>query len=192
MKGTVCLFTPLALGLLAGPTVPAAAAADGDGESFMAIRPITKVKEYDDVRFKDMSKLDLSARLGLPATLWYNQKTVWPAAMTVDTAKLLADTMNPGLGVRQLHTDGLTGKGVNVAIIDQPLYQDHPEFAGKFAAYHDVGCQSETSMHGPGVTSLLVGTKCGTAPGARVYFVAAPSWTADTAYQAKALDWIIE
>ena|SRR5208282_406344 len=191
MKRTVCSFTSLALGLLAGPIVPASAAADGDGEGFMAVRPITNVKEYDDVRFKDMSKLDLSARLGLPATLWFNQKTVWPAAMPVDTAKLLADTMNPGLGVRKLHQGGLTGKSVNVAIIDQPLYQDHPEFAGKIAAYHDVGCESETSMHGPGVTSLLVGTKCGTAPGARVYFVAAPSWTADTAYQATALDWII-
>ena len=26
---------------------------------------------------------------------------------------------------------GLTGKGVNVAIVDQPLFQDHPEFAGE-------------------------------------------------------------
>jgi len=79
-----------------------------------------------------------------------------------------------------------------VAIIDQPLYQDHPEFAGKIAAYHDVGCESESSMHGPAVASLLVGAKCGTAPDARLYFVAAPSWTGDSAYQAKALDWITD
>ena len=161
-------------------------------EGFMAIRPIKEVKDYQDVRFKDLSKLDLSGRLGLPATLWFNQKTVWPATMPVDATKLLTGAMNPGLGVRRLHAGGLTGKGVNVAIIDQPLYQDHPEFAGKIAAYHDVGCESESSMHGPAVASLLVGTKCGTAPGAKLYFVAAPSWTADTAYQAKALDWIIE
>jgi hypothetical protein len=106
--------------------------------------------------------------------------------------KLLKNAMNPGLGIRKLHEEGITGKGVNVAIIDQPLYQDHPEFAGKITAYHDVGCGSESSMHGPAVTSLLVGTNCGTAPGARVYYVAAPSWTKDTAYQAKALDWIVE
>ncbi len=162
------------------------------GEDFMAIRPIKEVKEYEDVRFKDMSKLDLSARLGLPATLWFNQKTLWPAKVPIDTADLLARAMNPGLGIHKLHQEGLTGKGVNVAIIDQPLYQDHPEFSGKIAAYHDVGCESESSMHGPAVASLLVGAKCGTAPGARVYYVAAPSWTADTEYQAKALDWIIE
>jgi subtilisin family serine protease len=161
------------------------------GDDFMTVRPIKEVKDYQDVRFKDMSKLDLSTRLGLPATLWFNQKTVWPANMPVATGDLLAGAMNPGLGVHKLHQDGLTGKGVNVAIIDQPLYQDHPEFSGKIAAYQDVGCGSESSMHGPAVASLLVGTKCGTAPDARIYYVAAPSWTADTAYQAKALDWIV-
>jgi subtilisin family serine protease len=94
--------------------------------------------------------------------------------------------------VRTLHREGLTGRGVNVAIIDQPLHQDHPEFAGKFTAYHDVGCESESSMHGPGVASLLVGAKCGTAPDARLYYVAAPSWKRDSAYFATALEWIID
>jgi serine protease AprX len=163
----------------------------GHKNDFMTVKPIKEVKDYQDVRYKDLSKLDLSARPGLPATLWFNEKTVWPAAMPVDVKELLASGMNPALGVRKLHQDGLTGKGVNVAIIDQPLFQDHPEFKGKIAAYHDVGCQSETSMHGPAVASLLVGAQCGTAPDARVYYVAAPSWTADTAYQAKALDWIV-
>jgi hypothetical protein len=101
--------------------------------------------------------------------------------------------LNPGLGVRQLHLQGITGKGVNVAIIDQPLYMDHPEHTGKFAAYHDTGCETnESSMHGPLVTSLLVGTNCGTAPGARVYYAAAPTWKMDSAYYAKGLNWIIE
>jgi len=167
---------------------------DDAKSAFMRVKPITAVIKYQDVRFKDMSKLDLSAKPELPATLWFNQKTAWPTLLPagVDPAKLLADAMNPGLGIRRLHQDGLTGKGVNVAIIDQPLCQDHPEFTGKIAAYHDVGCQSDTSMHGPAVASLLVGSKCGTAPDARVYHVAAPSWTADTAFQAEALDWIVE
>jgi subtilisin family serine protease len=143
-----------------------------------------------------MSKLDISDRKGLPPTLTFNQKTVWPQPAYIPEGcspeKLLSDAMNPGLGIRELHQQGITGKGVNVAIIDQPLYQDHPEFAGKIVAYHDVGCGSESSMHGPAVASLLVGTNCGTAPGARVYYVAAPSWTKDAAYQAEALYWIIE
>jgi serine protease AprX len=168
----------------------------GGGDSFKTIRPINSVREFDDVRWKDMSKLNLSDRKGLITTLRFNQKTVWPEPARMPAGdgpeKLLKDAMNPGLGIRKLHEQGITGKGVNVAIIDQPLYQDHPEFAGKIAEFYDTGCGTQSSMHGPAVASLLVGTNCGTAPDARVYYVAAPSWTKDTAYQAKALDWIVE
>ena len=165
--------------------------------SFTTVRPIESVEEFGDVRFKDMSKLDLSDRPNIIRTLTFNQKTVWPTTAKMrgntDPKKALKGAMNPGLGIRKLHKEGITGRGVNVAIIDQPMHLDHPEFAGKIAAYHDVGCGgSQSSMHGPAVASLLVGTNCGTAPGARVYYAAAPSWTKDTAYYAKALDWIIE
>jgi serine protease AprX len=172
---------------------------DPDGgkvRSFQTVRPIQLVKELDDVRWKDMSKLDLSGRKGLIATLTFNKKTVWPEQSKMPIGKspeeLMKAAMNPGLGIRKLHKQGITGKGVNVAIIDQPMYTDHPEFAGKIVKYHDVGCDSESSMHGPAVTSLLVGTNCGTAPDAHVYYAAAPSWKRDTAYEAKALDWIVE
>ena len=100
---------------------------------------------------------------------------------------------NPGLGVRSIHKKGITGKGVTVAIIDQPLYADsHPEYKGKIIEYKDFGCESETSMHGPGVTSLLVGETIGTAPGAKVYYAAVPTWKQDASYCAEALDWIVE
>jgi len=169
----------------------------GRGGSSRTVRPIKSVNEFDDVRRKDLSKLNLSGRANLISTLTFNQKTVWPeqAKMPLgcDPEKILADAMNPGLGVRQLHRQGITGKGVNVAIIDQPTYLVHPEFAGKIVAYHDTGCETdESSMHGPAVASLLVGTNCGTAPDARVYYAAAPSWKRDTAYEAEALNWIIE
>ena len=157
-----------------------------------ADQPIKEVKEYQDVRDKDLRQLDLSAQRGLTATLRFNQKTRWPAAMPVEVKEVLASGMNPGLGIRKLHQEGLTGKGVNVAILDQPLYQDHPEFKSKIAAYQDLGCEAEkSSMHGPAVASLLVGANCGTAPGARLYYGAVPSWKLDTAYYAKALDWIV-
>lgn len=164
--------------------------------SFQTIRPAQSVKEFDDVRWKDLSSLDLSSKPNLISTLRFNQKTIWPEPNMMpprcDPNKILTDTMNPGLGVRELHQQGITGKGINVAIIDQPIYLDHPEFAGKIVAYHDTGCETQSSMHGPAVASLLVGTNCGTAPDANVYYAAAPSWTKDTAYQAQALDWIIE
>ena len=159
---------------------------------FKTIQPITSVKEFNDVRWKDISELDLPKRRSFIATLTFNQKTIWPVSAGDKPQKVLTEAMNPGLGVRKLHKEGITGKGVNVAIIDQPLYQDHPEFAGKITAYYDTGCESESSMHGPAVTSLLVGTNCGTAPDAKVYYAAVPSWKKDSAYYAGALDWIIK
>ena len=155
-------------------------------------KPIESVEPYDDVRWKDLSKLSLSELKGLIVTLRFNRKTVWPGRAGSYADKLLTKAMNPGLGVRQLHQQGITGKGVNVAIIDQPTYMVHPEFAGKIVEYFDTGCETDdSSMHGPAVVSLLVGTNCGTAPDARVYYAAAPSWKMDAAYYAKGLDWII-
>ena len=160
------------------------------------VQPIASVQEYDDVRCKDMSALDLSDRPNLPATLQFNIDTIWPEPNRMppgcDPNVIMTNGMNPGLGVRALHQQGITGAGINVAIIDQPTYLDHPEFAGKILAYYDAGCGGdESSMHGPAVTSLLVGTNCGTAPDANVYYAAAPSWLNNAAYEANSLDWII-
>ncbi len=170
----------------------------GNGSGgFTTVKSIDKVDYYDDIRYKDASSIQ-TLKNDLVRSLRFNQNTVWPkqpiGTKTIDwfADKILHAAMNPGLGVRKLHKMGITGKGVNVAIIDQPMYLDHPEFKGKIAAYHDVGCGSQSSMHGPAVASLLVGENCGTAPGAKVFYVAAPSWTKDTAFQAQALNWIIE
>jgi len=164
--------------------------------SFQMVTPITSVEDFDDVRFRDMSKLDLSDRRELIQTLTFNMNTVWPPDDRLPPGRkprmIVREAMNPGLGIRQIHQKGITGKGVSVAIIDQALYPDHPEFRGKIVEYYDIGCGSESSMHGPSVASLLVGTHCGTAPGSRLYYVAAPSWLGDSAYYAKALEWIIE
>ena len=74
--------------------------------------------------------------------------------------------MNPGLGIRNLHAQGITGKGITVAIIDHPMLLEHPEFQGKVVKYYDLGTNLLVSMHGPAVTSLLVGNNIGTAPDA--------------------------
>jgi serine protease AprX len=160
------------------------------------------LKPFDDVRFipaiskrKEVRGLDLSGFDAL-ATLTFNQKTVWPEAARMpkgpSPADLIEFAKDPGLGVRQLHRDGITGKGVAVAIIDQPLYAEHPEFAGKLAGYENFGERSPSSMHGPAVLSLLAGRTTGTAPDAKVYFAVAASWLKDARLFAQALDWIVE
>jgi hypothetical protein len=127
-------------------------------------------------------------------TYTFNEKTVLSGSEDLQ-AEIMEAAKNPGLGIRALHEQGITGDGVNVAIIDQNLLLNHPEFAGKIAAYYDTGCElpeTEGSMHAPAVTSILVGNEIGVAPGANVYFAATPSWLGDSEYFAKGLYWIIE
>jgi len=141
--------------------------------------------------------LALNWTLGEPIikTLWFTKNATWSSSENDQTAqKILKLGMNPGLGIRPLHANGITGQGVTVAIIDQSVILDHPEFKGKIIKYRDFGATEEEgkgSMHGPAVTSLLVGENIGTAPGATVYYAAVPSWFLDAQYYADALDWII-
>jgi subtilisin family serine protease len=157
----------------------------------------TMLHPYDDIRAfpnkegifneNEYSSKDI-------ATFTFNCGTVLKG-----NEKLQEEVMNngkdPGLGIRELHQEGLTGKGINVAIIDQNLLLHHPEFDGKIAEYYDTGCEMEEnsgSMHAPAVTSILVGNTIGVAPDAKVYFAAAPSWLGDAEFYAKGLYWIIE
>jgi subtilisin family serine protease len=154
------------------------------GKSFQTVRPVDSVNEYDDVRWKDLSKIKSTAT----AAVWPDTNIIPPAKKPDELLKI---AMNPGLGIRQIHKQGITGKGINVAIIDQAMYLDHPEFSGKITAYHFLGGSNKSSMHGPSVTSLLVGNNCGTAPDANVYYVAARDGVYEVDY-AEGLDWIVE
>lgn len=162
---------------------------------FQTVRKISSVSPYQDVRWKDLRKIESPLDSSMIITLIYNEKTIWPKKYKSYANSLLSAGKNPGLEIRNLHKMGITGKGVVVAIIDQNICLDHPEYNGKIIEYHDVGCNkplNSSSMHGPAVASLLVGDSIGTAPEARIYFVAAPSWTLDAKYQADALNWIID
>ena len=124
-------------------------------------------------------------------TYTYNTGTIFAGAED-EAAALLEEDKDPGLGVRGLQAQGITGKGVRAAIIDQPLLTDHPELSGRIAAYYDTGCEGETSsMHGPAVASLFAGESIGIAPDAALYYAAWPSWLMDSRYAAEALDWVV-
>ena len=113
---------------------------------------------------------------------------------------ILKDVMksgkNPGLGVRSLHERGITGKGVNVAIIDQNLLTEHPEYNKNVAKYYPGSFPEEYyeygSMHGPAVLSFLAGKTCGVAPDTKVYFACGAMGQLDATPFAEALYWIIE
>jgi hypothetical protein len=129
------------------------------------------------------------------ATLNFNRSTRWSAANAALAERILRKGASPGLGVGELHSGGITGKGVSIAIIDDLMPASHPEYAGKIATVETFGYGAEVgggSMHGPAVASLLVGENLGTAPGARLHYFAASVEELDSIYHAQALERIIE
>jgi subtilisin family serine protease len=154
------------------------------------------IQAFDDIRGFENEKIykENEYRQEDMITYTFNEGTVLEGNEKLQ-AEIMENGNNPGLGIRELHKEGITGKGVNVAIIDQNLLLHHPEFDGKIAGYYDTGCMqgaNNGSMHAPAVTSILVGNTIGVAPEAKVYFAAAPSWLGDSEYYANGLYWIIE
>jgi serine protease AprX len=155
------------------------------------------LKPFDDIRAVDNKEGIFKENEYSPddiITFTFNEGTILEGNEKLQE-EIMNNGKNPGLGIRDLHKEGITGKGINVAIIDQNLLLHHPEFDGKIVEYYDTGCEQAAdrgSMHAPAVTSILVGNTIGVAPDAKVYFAAAPSWTGDSEFYAKGLYWIIE
>lgn len=129
-----------------------------------------------DLRGADLSGLDLKNRLADLLHADFDDQTRWPAALptTFDTQRIMTLGKNPGLGVRQLHTRGITGQGIGVGIIDQPLLVDHIEYADRLRLYEEIHSSSNApaQMHGPAVASIAVGKTLGIAPAADLYYIA--------------------
>jgi len=130
-----------------------------------------------DVRGADLSTLDLRGAAGDLAYADFDTRTVWPPAERLpvgfDPAQVMALGRDPGLGVWSLHARGITGRGVGVAIIDQPLLVEHAEYADRLRWYEEIpGSPASTAaMHGPAVASLAVGKTLGVAPEADLYYI---------------------
>lgn len=156
------------------------------------------INRFDDIRYLDFYKKGPKDTFQIPdidtlITLSFNLSTKWDddtlAKEVLEYGKI------PPLGVKEIHKLGITGKGVNVAIIDQPLALNHPEYKDRIVKYKDF-CPEEKkeqgSFHGPAVASLLAGKDIGSAPGVNVYYASVPQWLGDAKYEVAALNWILE
>ena len=114
----------------------------------------------------------------------------------LDLDRIFEWSNTPVLGIQLLHEQGITGKGVNIAYIDQPLRQTHESIQGKninyrwldFDDYQDGG----TSMHGISVASLILGDNVGAAPDVNLYFIGHPAYSRDQRSHAAAIYEVIE
>jgi len=138
-----------------------------------------------DLRGYDLSKLDLRNSIENLMYADFDDRTVWPASDKMPSdfnwQKFMELGKNPGLGVRTLHERGITGKGVGVAIIDQPLLTEHQEYADRLRLYEENNVKdTDTSrMHGAAVASIAVGKAVGVAPDADLYYIATWEFTRD-------------
>lgn len=150
---------------------------------------ITKLPSYDptsdvapsiDVRGGDLSHLDLRDRFTDLMHALFDDRTIWPADLPegFDPKQVMTIGRNPGLRVRELHQRGITGKGIGIGIIDQPLLVDHVEYRDRLRLYEEIHCRLDNAAaHGTKMTSIAVGKTTGVAPAADLYFIAETSRT---------------
>ena len=94
-----------------------------------------------DFRSSDLTNLDLSQSMDVLSLANFDSQTRWPLADKLPAGFSVQQTMemgkDPGLGIRDLHAKGITGRGVGIAIIDQPLLVDHREYTNQLRVYEE-------------------------------------------------------
>jgi len=172
---------------------------------------LAKLPKYDkdsdeiwqvDLRSRDLTLLDLTDRLEDLLFSSFDSKTKWPDKLPKDfnPEKIMDLGKNPGLGVRELHKKGITGKGIGIAIIDQTLFVDHEEYKDRIKMYEEIHNIEDTAvMHGAAVASIAVGKSVGVAPEADLYYIAEThaeytegGFKIDLTWVAKSIDRIVE
>lgn len=142
--------------------------------SLPAYNPKAEFGFQVDLRGFDLSDLDLTGRAYDLLHADFSTATRWPAHLPepFDPVAIMELGKNPGLDVRMLHEQGVTGRGVGVAIIDQPLLIGHMEYKDRLRCYEELGIpkNEQASMHGPAVASIAVGKTVGVAPEADLYY----------------------
>lgn len=129
-----------------------------------------------DIRSTDLSSCDLEKEYRKLLKATFDSKTVWPDKLPKNFSpdKIMELYKNPGLNIRSLHEQGITGKEVGIAIIDQPLLVDHIEYRDRLKYYSEriTVKDQDASMHGAAVASIAVGNSVGVAPDAELYYIA--------------------
>ena len=149
---------------------------------------LTQLPAYDpdaqnpfqnDLRSADLSGLDLRESGQKLLCMSFDSRTVWPPVERMskdfDPSRIMELGKNPGLGIRSLHARGITGRGVSLAIVDQPLIIEHEEFGERIRLYEETNVQPDTpsQLHGPAVASIAAGKTVGVAPESDIYYLAA-------------------
>ncbi|OZV10629.1 hypothetical protein CIW83_19065 [Tissierella sp. P1] len=163
--------------------------------------PIVDIKIGDVLDGLDLRDYDLRNSVELLFKVDFDTETLFPENDKLPDKfkpnEIIEWAKDPGLNVRRIHNKGITGKGVSIAYVDQPLLIDHEEYVNKNIHYEKVRDKGnevafKTSMHGPAVTSILLGENLGVAPDVNLYYIAHPPWLRNQTTHAEAIYRIIE
>lgn len=131
-------------------------------------------KEWQiDIRGKDLSKLNLEKRENDLLHSDFDSRTIWPQKLPdkFNPNKIIDISKNPGLDIKKLHSLGITGKNINIAIIDGWMPNNHVEYSKQLKSYHIYVPPGNLLFHGAAVTSIAVGKNTGVAPGSNLYYI---------------------
>lgn len=137
----------------------------------------TEYESLNDLRWYDCNRLTPEEKeefWEILPDVTFNEDTIFTEDIknALQPDVLMEKGKDPGLGVRKLHEQGVTGRNVGIAIIDQGLYTGHPEYASRIKLYEEMHVfpEEEASMHGAALASIAVGKNCGVAPEADLYY----------------------
>ncbi len=157
---------------------------------------LQKMDKFSGLENVSLASVDLRKDRDILLNMPFDSDTEWPADSLLpagfDPALLLKAARNPGLGISALHEQGMDGRGVGIAVIDQPLLLGHTEYTSRIIRYDASGLGNmPPQMHGSPIVSIAVGETIGVAPAAELTYFAIPMWKRDARLFAEALDRII-
>ena len=111
--------------------------------------------------------------------LSWTDDVIWPTPDKLpkefNPQKILEEAKHP-IEIDSVHNIGAMGKNIGIAIIDQRLYAEHPEYADRIKLNESIGGlwkPNGIDYHPSLVCGCAVGKTTGTAPEADLYFFAA-------------------
>jgi len=131
-----------------------------------------------DLMNQDLSGLDLRNSLENMRMAAFDKRTTWPSPENLppgfDPQQIMEQGKKPGPGVRSLHAQGITGQGVGIAFIGEPILVDHTEFADRLRLYEEAEDVGRTPAHIWSMMSVsaAAGKTTGVAPGVDLYYMA--------------------
>ena len=132
------------------------------------------LKGLKDARNQDISKLNLSKEQLL--NLRVDSTTIMNDEQKKVLEPIIEKMKSPGLSINELHSLGITGKNVRIAILDTEISYNK-EFSEQVIHYENLTEKGYhgSSFHGNALASIAVGTDCGVAPDAQLVYYAVNS-----------------